>query len=70
MPNVANPSFTVLPMTIAEHVRLPRSDDAINAAAVALGLPIPEACMPGVAANLLLLDGHADILLGRQQAAP
>ena len=30
------------------------------AAAEAVGLPIPEPCAPGVAANLALLSSHAE----------
>lgn len=44
---------------------IPRSDTAIAEAAAALGMAIPEACLPGVSANLALLDEHATVLLGK-----
>jgi sodium/bile acid cotransporter 7 len=44
--------------------RLPDSEREIAAAAAALGLTIPDACMPGVTANLALLDRHAATLSG------
>lgn len=44
--------------------RLPRSEKDIAAAAAALGLTIPDACMPGVTANLALLDRHVMTLSG------
>ena len=44
---------------------IPRSDTAIAEAATALGMAIPEACLPGVSANLALLDEHATVLLGK-----
>ncbi|MCJ1961556.1 AtzG-like protein [Novosphingobium mangrovi (ex Hu et al. 2023)] len=37
---------------------VPRSRAAIDAAAAAVGLPIPEACRSGVEANLELLESH------------
>jgi sodium/bile acid cotransporter 7 len=37
--------------------------------AAALGLAIPEACMPGVAANMALLDRHAQTLLAPAEDA-
>ena len=43
---------------------LPRSEAEIAAAASAAGLPINEACMPGVVGNMALLDKHARTLLG------
>jgi sodium/bile acid cotransporter 7 len=42
---------------------LPRTAEEITAAAAALGLTIPDACLPGVIANLVLLASHADRLL-------
>jgi sodium/bile acid cotransporter 7 len=45
-------------------VAIPRSAAEIAAAAAATGLTIPEACLPGVAANLALLDRHAATLRG------
>jgi hypothetical protein len=44
-----------LPRTIAEVARVAES----------LGMAIPDACMPGVVANLALLDTHVDALLDR-----
>ncbi|GAM05154.1 AtzG-like protein [Novosphingobium sp. MBES04] len=37
---------------------VPRSHAAIDAAAAAVGLPIPQECRPGVEANLELLESH------------
>ncbi len=51
--------------TNADRPSLPRGAGQIAAAAATLGLAVPDACMPGVAANLAVLDGHADVLLGR-----
>ncbi|MDO7840707.1 bile acid:sodium symporter family protein [Sphingomonas immobilis] len=45
-------------------VGLPRSEAEIGAAAAAVGMTIPEACMPGVVANMALLDKHAGNLRG------
>ncbi|MGA1797164.1 AtzG-like protein [Sphingomonas sp. 4RDLI-65] len=42
---------------------LPRTRSEIVQAAALLDLTIPDACLPGVEANLALLDSHADILL-------
>lgn len=44
-------------------VGLPRTENEIVAAAEAVAMPIAPACMPGVAANLALLDRHAQTLL-------
>ncbi|WP_298397924.1 bile acid:sodium symporter family protein [Sphingobium sp.] len=44
-------------------VPLPRSEAEIIRAAAAVGLPIDPACMPGVVANMALLDRHSGILL-------
>jgi sodium/bile acid cotransporter 7 len=43
---------------------LPRTEAGIAAAAAAVGVAIPEACMPGVVANMALLDKHAGNLRG------
>lgn len=51
-------------------VALPRTEGEIARAAGVLGFNIPEACMPGVVANLALLDSHAAILLGEARGAP
>ena len=45
-------------------VALPRTAAEIGAAAAAIGMSIPEACMPGVVANMALLDKHAGNLRG------
>lgn len=44
----------------------PHGEAAALAHAEAIGLPIPEACLPGVVANLALLDRHARTLLREQ----
>ncbi|TYC89211.1 AtzG-like protein [Novosphingobium sp. BW1] len=43
---------------------VPRSRVAIDAVAAAVGLPIPEACRPGVEANLELLASHVRRMRG------
>lgn len=48
---------------------IPRTEDEIADAAAKQGFAVPDACMPGVAANLDLLGHHAEILLGKEQAA-
>lgn len=45
--------------------RIPQTPDEIAAAAQAVGLPIPEPCAPGVAANLALLSSHAERMRGK-----
>lgn len=47
---------------------VPQGADQAASAAAARGLAIPEACMPGVVANLALLGRHADTLLGSKRA--
>lgn len=42
--------------------QVPRSVDEIASAAARAGIVIPEACLPGVAANLALLAGHLERL--------
>jgi sodium/bile acid cotransporter 7 len=42
---------------------VPLSEAEIAEAASAIGMTIPEACMPGVAANMALLDRHVETLL-------
>jgi sodium/bile acid cotransporter 7 len=42
---------------------VPRSEAEITQAASAVGMTIPAACMPGVVANMTLLDRHAETLL-------
>jgi sodium/bile acid cotransporter 7 len=47
-----------------QHAKMPRdAEDAVEVAH-ALGLTIPEDCLPGVTANLALLDHHAAIFRG------
>ena len=46
---------------------IPRTEAEIAAAAKAVGLPIPDACLPGVTANLALLERHAATLRGTPQ---
>lgn len=43
---------------------LPQTAEQAADAAAGLGMTIPEACMPGVVANLALLGRHAEILRG------
>lgn len=49
---------------------LPLTEREITAAAAARALPIPDACLPGVGAALRLLDRHASVLRGRDEAVP
>lgn len=44
---------------------IPLTDDDVRAIAASLDLPILPACMPGVLANLALLDRHARTLLAQ-----
>lgn len=46
-----------------DETRIPLTEDEALAVAAALDLPILPACMPGVLANLGLLDRHARTLL-------
>jgi len=47
---------------------VPQGAEAAAAAAAARGIAIPEACMPGVVANLALLARHAETLHGGTRA--
>ncbi|MEA3389292.1 AtzG-like protein [Sphingobium sp. CCH11-B1] len=47
---------------------IPLTDEDVFAAAATLDLPILAACMPGVLANLALLDRHARTLLTERGA--
>ena len=47
--------------------RVPCGAKEIAAAAAAIGLAIPEACLPGVVANLALLTRHAGIFRSEPQ---
>lgn len=47
------------------HAAIPRDADEAMQVAASLGLTIPADCLPGVAANLALLDHHAGIFRGR-----
>lgn len=42
-------------------IAIPASAEDIVAAAGKLGMTIPQACLPGVAANLALLGRHAEL---------
>ncbi|MCJ2179037.1 hypothetical protein [Novosphingobium album (ex Hu et al. 2023)] len=44
--------------------QVPQAPEEIAEAAVAAGIVIPEACAPGVAANLALLASHAERMRG------
>jgi len=44
---------------------LPATQGEVATAALALGMRIPDACMPGELANLFLLASHADRLFGQ-----
>jgi len=44
--------------------RVPRTEGEIVNAAATLGFRVPDACMPGIVANLAVLDGHAETLRG------
>jgi len=46
---------------------IPRTEAEIAAAAKAVGVQIPEECLPGVTTNLALLDRHAATLRGTPQ---
>lgn len=46
-----------------EEPRIPLTEDDVLAVAATLDLPILPACMPGVLANLALLERHARTLL-------
>ena len=48
---------------------LPRTEQAVVAAAAALGFSVPAACIAGVVANLALLDDRAATLRGAAAAA-
>jgi hypothetical protein len=64
---IADPMLSNDPSDM-DGIKLPRSSTEIAHAAASLGLAIPDACMPGVVANLALLDTHADTLLDRSTA--
>ncbi len=53
-----------LAMAAARSTVVPRTEDEIAQAAKTAGMTIPQACIPGVVANLGLLDRHAGTLLG------
>ncbi len=54
--------------TLAAIPPLPRTEADIHRAADAIGLPIEAACMPGVVANMALLDRYAGLLLGHNES--
>jgi hypothetical protein len=64
---IADPMFPNDPVD-TDGTELPRSITDIAHVAESLDLAIPDACMPGVVANLALLDTHADTLLDRSTA--
>lgn len=45
--------------------RIPLTEEEVLAIAATLDLPIIPVCMPGVLANLTLLDRHARTLMAR-----
>jgi sodium/bile acid cotransporter 7 len=47
--------------------QMPCSEAELTAAAASIGLPVPDACMPGVMANMGLLRRHAATLAGRSE---
>jgi hypothetical protein len=51
-------------MVSAREETIPTSLAEILRAAEALDLPIDDACLPGVLANLALLSSHAEVMLG------
>ncbi len=51
-------------MTSAGPETIPTNPAEILLAAQSLDLPIADACMPGLVANLALLQSHAEVLLG------
>jgi sodium/bile acid cotransporter 7 len=51
-----------------EIASLPLDTAAVQQAAAAVALTIPDACLPGLVANLALLDGHAAVLRGESSA--
>lgn len=52
------------PSATQAHIAMPREADEAIAVAASLGLTIPGECLPGVTANLALLDHHAGIFQG------
>lgn len=57
------PEASAAPASAA--LSLPRTEAEIVHAATIAGLVIDPACMPGVIANMALLDRHAGIMLAR-----
>ncbi|WP_067735691.1 hypothetical protein [Novosphingobium naphthalenivorans] len=51
-------------IAVPELAQVPQTPEEIDAAAAAAGIVIPEACAPGVAANLALLASHAERMRG------
>lgn len=58
-PTLPPPSITAIPQT----------QSAVIAAAAASGMIIPDACLPGVLANLALLGRHAALILSESDPA-
>jgi hypothetical protein len=50
-------------------VGVPRTEAEARQAGQALGMSIPDACMPGVIATLAGLDVHVAILMGSDRPA-
>ncbi len=55
---------------LANTAPIPRREEEIVTTAAAIGMTVPDACMPGVIANCEVLAGHAETLLGDGNAAP
>jgi len=53
-----------LAMAAAGPVMVPRTEAEIEQAAEAVGMAIPDACVPGVASNMALLERHTKTLRG------
>jgi sodium/bile acid cotransporter 7 len=50
---------SLLALRHGRRTAVPRDEPTARAVAASLGLPIPDACVPGVMGNLALLDRHA-----------
>jgi sodium/bile acid cotransporter 7 len=51
-----------LPSAAAQRWKIPLSESDIIASASSLGMVVPDTCLPGVTANLVLLERHAELL--------
>lgn len=63
--NRSSPTATVDAIAIDA---IPRTTSEIIAAAAAIDMVVPAACMPGVVANLAILDDHAKRLTANAAA--